>query len=78
MRKTLIGKVISVKMNKTVVVKVEKKLVHSKYRKVIVRHKKFKVHNENLKLNLGDIVRIGETRPISKDKHFEVIEKLNN
>jgi len=76
MKKTLIGKVISVKMNKTVVVKVERKLIHARYKKVIIRHKKYKAHNENLKLSIGDMVQIDETRPISKDKHFIVTKKL--
>ena len=76
MKKILTGKVFSVKMTKTVVVMVERKFRHSVYHKVIVRHKKFKAHNEKLDLKLGDVVRIEETRPISKDKHFIVIEKL--
>jgi len=76
MKKILTGKVFSVKMTKTVVVMVERKFRHSVYHKVIVRHKKFKAHNEKLDLKLGDVVRIEETRPISKDKHFKVIEKL--
>lgn len=76
MRKTLVGTVVSNKMLKTVVVKVERKIVHKKYKKVIIRHKKYKAHNENFKLSVGDIVRIQETRPISKEKHFIVIEKI--
>ncbi|MFH0979630.1 MAG: 30S ribosomal protein S17 [Candidatus Roizmanbacteria bacterium] len=76
MKKTLVGEVVSTKMQKTVVVNVERKFTHSKYRKVIIRHKKYKAHNEELELKVGDIVKIVETRPISKDKHFKVIEKL--
>ncbi len=76
MKKTLVGKVISTKMAKTVVVKVERKFRHPVYHKVIVRHKKYKAHNEKLDLKLGDIVQIEETKPISKDKHFIVVEKL--
>jgi len=76
MKKTLIGKVISNKMTKTVVVNVENKFRHPIYRKVITRHKKFKAHNESLSLNIGDMVTIEETRPISKDKHFIVINKI--
>ena len=76
MKKTLIGSVISNKMTKTVVVKVERKFRHAVYHKVIIRHKKYKVHNEKFELNIGDKVRIEETKPISKDKHFIVIEKL--
>lgn len=78
MKKTLIGKVVSTKMTKTVVVLVERKFRHAVYHKVIIRHKKFKAHNEKLDLIVGDVVKIEETRPISKDKHFIVIEKLKN
>ncbi len=76
MKKTLIGQVVSVKMKNTVVVKVERKLVHSKYKKVIIRHKKYKAHNEDLELEIGDMVNIVAIRPMSKDKHFRVTEKL--
>ena len=76
MKKILTGKVVSMKMIKTVVVMVERKFRHPVYHKVIVRHKKYKAHNEKLDLKLGDIVKIEETKPISKDKHFIVIEKL--
>lgn len=63
-------------MTKTVVVLVERKFRHAVYHKVIIRHKKFKAHNEGLGLQLGDVVKIEETRPISKDKHFIVIQKI--
>lgn len=76
MAKSLIGEVISAKMQKTVVVKVERKIKHPFYRKIITRHKKYKVHNEDLELKLGDMVVIKETRPISKEKHFIVTEKV--
>ena len=76
MKKTLIGKIVSTKMIKTVVVMVERKFRHPVYHKVIVRHKKFKAHNDNLSLQLGDVVKIEETKPISKDKHFIVIKKI--
>ena len=76
MKKILTGKVVSMKMIKTVVVIVERKFRHPVYHKVIVRHKKYKAHNEKLDLKLGDIVKIEETKPISKDKHFIVVEKL--
>ncbi|MCL4363683.1 30S ribosomal protein S17 [Patescibacteria group bacterium] len=76
MKKILIGKVVSTKMQKTVVVEVERKTTHPAYRKVIVRHKKYKSHNENLELSVGDLVRIEETLPMSKDKHFRVLEKI--
>ncbi len=76
MKKILTGKVVSMKMTKTVVVMVERKFKHPVYHKVIVRHKKYKAHNEKLDLKLGDIVQIEETKPISKDKHFIVKEKI--
>ena len=78
MKKTLVGQVNSTKMQKTVVVKVERKFRHPLYRKIIIRHKKYKAHNEKLELVIGDKVKIEETRPISKDKHFNVIEKLDD
>lgn len=73
MSRVLIGKVVSNKMNKTVVVMVERKFTHPLYKKVIIRHKKYKAHDENGKLKVGDTVTIKETRPISKDKHFIVV-----
>lgn len=76
MKKKLIGKVVSNKMLKTIIVEVERKIVHPKYKKVIFRHKKYKVHNEDKNIKLGDIVEIVETRPISKEKHFKVVKKI--
>lgn len=75
MTKSLIGTIVSTKMTKTVIVLVERKLRHPKYRKVITRHKKYKAHNENTKLKVGDVVEIKESRPISKEKHFIVVDK---
>ena len=77
MAKLIIGKVVSTKMQKTAVVLVERKSRHPLYRKVITRHKKFKAHNENFKLKDGDMVEIKQTRPISKDKNFIVVKKIN-
>jgi small subunit ribosomal protein S17 len=76
MSKVLSGKVKLTKMPKTVIVIVERKLRHPLYKKVILRSKKYKVHNEKLDLNNGDTVSIKEIRPISKEKHFIVIKKL--
>ncbi len=76
MAKILSGKIISTKMNKTVTVQVVRKFRHPLYQKVITRHKKYKAHNEELELKVGDVVEIRETRPISKDKHFKVTRKL--
>ncbi len=72
-RKELYGKVVSNKMQKTVVVAVENRFPHSKYEKQIVRTNKFKAHDEDNKCDIGDMVRIQECRPLSKDKHFRVI-----
>ncbi len=77
MPKVFTGVVVSTKMQKTVVVRVERKFRHPLYKKVVKKHKKFKAHNEKFDLKEGDIVKIRETRPISKEKHFEVIEKLS-
>jgi len=74
--RTLIGAVVSTKMAKTVIVMVERKFRHPTYQKVIIRHKKFKAHNENLDLKVNDLVKIKETKPISKDKFFTVVEKV--
>lgn len=77
MAKTLNGKVISTKMAKTIVVSVERKFPHKKYHKVIIRHKKYKAHNELKGLQMGDYVAIEETRPLSKEITFTVVKKLS-
>jgi small subunit ribosomal protein S17 len=71
-RKTLVGTVTSDKMDKTVVVTVERTTRHPLYGKVVKVSKKYKAHNENNEAKLGDTVRICECRPISKDKTFFV------
>ncbi len=78
MKKSLIGQIVSTKMQKTVVVKVERKFRHPFYKKVIKRHKKYKAHNEKFDLREGDWVKIVETRPISKEKHFIVEGKISD
>ncbi|BCA56735.1 30S ribosomal subunit protein S17 [Nitrospira sp. KM1] len=75
-RREWVGRVISNKMNKTVVVAVERSVVHPIYRKVLRRMTKLKAHDEQNSCNVGDRVRMIETRPISKDKHFRVVEVL--
>lgn len=72
-RKVLEGTVVSDKMDKTVVVNVVRMFKHPKYGKYIRRSKNYKAHDEANKFKVGDKVKIGETRPISKDKNFEVI-----
>ncbi len=76
MAKVFTGIVVSTKMNKTVTVRIERKMRHRLYRKVIKTRKKIKAHNESLPLQMGDLVEIKETRPISKDKHFMVTKKV--
>ncbi len=75
-RREWVGRVVSNKMNKTVVVAVERSVVHPIYRKVLRRVTKFKAHDEQNACNVGDRVRMIETRPISKDKHWRVVEVL--
>jgi small subunit ribosomal protein S17 len=75
-RKTLVGTVVSDKMDKTVVVSVERVTRHPLYGKTVKSHKKYKAHNENNEAKMGDTVRICECRPISKEKSFFVEEIL--
>lgn len=75
MSRTFTGVVVSIKMNKTVAVQIERRFRHPLYKKVITKHKKFLAHYENEAVKEGDTVTIQETRPISKNKHFMVIEK---
>lgn len=71
-----IGRVVSTKLNKTVVVAVDHVFQHPLYRKSMKRTRKFQAHNTELSLNVGDFVKIVETKPISKLKHFQVKEKI--
>ncbi|MBI2046416.1 MAG: 30S ribosomal protein S17 [Parcubacteria group bacterium] len=73
--KRLRGVVVSDKMDKTVVVLVNRFVKHPKYQKYIKQSKKYKAHDEENKHKVGDTVEIEETRPLSKDKHFKVLEK---
>ena len=75
-RKTRIGTVVSDKMDKTVVVSVESLGRHPLYKKVIRHTSKFKVHDETNNCKVGDVVKIVETRPISKDKCWRVVEVI--
>lgn len=77
-KKTLVGVVVSNKMNKTIVVSVETKSKHSLYDKLVITHKKYHAHDEKQECNVGDRVRIVETRPISKTKSWKlqaIVEK---
>ena len=73
-RKVRIGKVTSNKMDKTVVVKVESLRRHPLYHKVITRSSSFKAHDEGNTCNIGDVVKIVETKPLSKDKNWRIVE----
>ena len=73
-RKVQIGKVVSDKMEKTIVVSVETYKKHNLYHKRIKYTKKFKAHDENNEAKIGDTVKIMETRPLSKDKRFRLVE----
>jgi small subunit ribosomal protein S17 len=75
-RKVRIGKVVSNKMNKTAVVAVQTLKRHKLYKKVIKSEKKFKVHDEKNECKIGDVVRIVETRPLSKEKCWRLAEIL--
>lgn len=75
-RKARIGKVISDKMDKTIVVAVEDKVRHPLYGKTMKRTKKFKVHDENNEAGFNDTVQIMETRPLSKDKRWRLVKIL--
>ena len=74
LRKERIGVVVSDKMDKTIVVKVERRLMHPKYGKFVKRSTKFKVHDQNNDCNVGDVVRIMETRPLSREKCWRLVE----
>jgi small subunit ribosomal protein S17 len=73
-RREMMGEVISDKMDKTVVVIVKRLTRHAKYGKVIRRITRLKAHDERNECHVGDYVRVVETRPLSKDKHFRVLE----
>ena len=74
LRKTRVGKVVSDKMDKTVVVAIEDNVKHPLYKKIVKRTVKFKAHDENNSCGIGDRVRVMETRPLSKDKRWRVVE----
>jgi len=74
MRKTLIGKVASDKMDKTIVVLIEDSVKHKLYSKVVKRSIRVKAHDENNEAHIGDRVKVMETRPLSKDKRWRLVE----
>jgi small subunit ribosomal protein S17 len=75
-QRTLVGKVVSNKMNKTVVVEVERRVKHPVYGKIVMRSNRYKAHDETNQYNEGDTVEIAEGRPISRDKSWTVVRLL--
>jgi small subunit ribosomal protein S17 len=73
-KKTYVGKVVSDKMEKTIVVRVTNRKLHRLYKKYLTESKKVKAHDVNNDAGIGDIVRIEESRPISKDKTWRLVE----
>ncbi|MEE3427535.1 MAG: 30S ribosomal protein S17 [Ruminococcus sp.] len=74
MRKTVIGKVASDKMDKTIVVVIEDSVKHPLYNKVVKRSRRLKAHDEKNEAHVGDRVKVMETRPLSKDKRYRLVE----
>ena len=74
LRKTRVGKVVSNKMDKTIVVAIEDHVKHPLYKKIVKRTYKLKAHDENNECGMGDIVKVMETRPLSKDKRWRLVE----
>jgi small subunit ribosomal protein S17 len=74
--KTLVGTVVSDKMEKTIVVRIERRKLHPLYKKYITRTKKIKAHDEANRCQIGDLVRVIESRPLSKDKRWRLLEIL--
>ena len=73
-RKVRVGKVVSDKMDKTVVVDIADRVAHPLYKKIVGRTYKLKAHDENNECGIGDTVKVMETRPLSKDKRWRVVE----
>ena len=74
LRKVRVGKVVRNKMDKTIVVAIEDRVKHPLYKKIVDRTYKLKAHDENNDANIGDRVRVMETRPLSKDKRWRLVE----
>jgi len=75
-RKLVVGEVVSTKMNKTIVVKVDHKKAHSLYKRVVKSTKKFYAQDDNNSAHVGDVVRLEETRPLSKLKRWRLVEVI--
>ncbi|HAJ74245.1 MAG TPA: 30S ribosomal protein S17 [Lachnospiraceae bacterium] len=77
LRKTRVGKVISDKMDKTIVVAIEDHVKHPLYNKIVKKTYKLKAHDENNECRIGDTVKLMETRPLSKDKRWRLVEIID-
>ena len=75
-RKTLVGTVVSDKMEKTIVIRIDRRKLHPLYKKYITRTKKIKAHDEGNVCQIGDLVKVIESRPLSKDKRWNLLEVL--
>jgi small subunit ribosomal protein S17 len=75
-RKTLVGTVVSNKMEKTIVIRIDRRKLHPLYKKYITRTKKIKAHDEGNICQIGDLVKVIESRPLSKDKRWSLLEVL--
>lgn len=75
-RKTRVGRVVSDKMDKTIVVELKRRVQHPVYGKMVTRTKRVKAHDQENSAKTGDTVRIMETRPLSKDKHWRIVDIL--
>ena len=76
LRKTRVGKDVSNKMDKTIVVAIEYHVKHPLYKKIVKKTYKLKAHDENNECNIGDKVKVMETRPLSKDKRWRLVEVM--
>jgi small subunit ribosomal protein S17 len=75
-KKKLVGTVVSNKMEKTIVVRIERRKLHPLYKKYITRSKKIKAHDEGNRCQIGDLVKVIESRPLSKEKRWRLLEIL--
>jgi small subunit ribosomal protein S17 len=73
-KRDVVGEVVSDKMTKTIVVEVSRRIRHARYQKVVTRYKKFHAHDENEEAGMGDLVRIEESRPLSRLKRWRLAE----
>ena len=76
MKKTIVGKIVSLKMNNTVIVEVTRRVAHPLYKKLLKKSKRYKADTNGLTLSLGDSVKIVSVRPISKEKNFKISEVI--